>query len=172
MADVGDKIQKYIQEIASATVASNEKTAEWASNVSKEAKAKNDQLKAMTAQIQALTNTVAMLSTAIAAAAKENENPNNGGGGGSGRNCGHGSGNRDNRAFHYTRNMGGYCSMHGHHPVGINHTSAMCTQKRDNHNNSTTATNCMGGCTFWLGVTRVRPSQQDHQSYKGKSAPK
>ncbi len=42
MADVGDEIQKYIQEIASATVVSNKKTAKWAANVSKEAKAKND----------------------------------------------------------------------------------------------------------------------------------
>ncbi len=49
MADVGNKIQKYIQEIASATVASNKKTAKWAANVSKEVKAKDDQLKAMTA---------------------------------------------------------------------------------------------------------------------------
>jgi hypothetical protein len=70
------------------------------------------------------------------------------------------------------RNMGGYCLMHGHHPVSINHISTKCTQKRDNHNGSTTATHCMGGCMFWLGITRVRPSQQDHQSYKGKSAPK
>ncbi len=44
-ADVGDEIQKYIQEIASVAVASNKKTAEWAANVSKEVKAKDDQLK-------------------------------------------------------------------------------------------------------------------------------
>jgi hypothetical protein len=115
MPDIGDKIQKYIQEIASATVASNKKIAEWAANVSKEAKAKDDHPKAITAQIQALTNTIAMLSTAIAVAAKENKNPNDGGGGGGGsggssggRDRGHGGGIRDDRAFHYTRNMGGY----------------------------------------------------------------
>jgi hypothetical protein len=181
MTNVGNKIQKYIQEIASGTAASNKKTAKWAAKVSKEAEAKDDQLKAMTAQIQALTNTLAMLSTAITAAAKENKNPNGSGGGGSGGGGGGGGGsgghdrgcggrNRDGRAFHYMHNMGGYCSMHGHHPVCINHTSAMCTRNCDNHNNSTTATNCMGGCMFWPGVTRVRPSQQDHQSYKGKSA--
>ncbi len=51
ISDVGNEIQKYIQEIASATVASNKKTAKWATNVSKEVKAKDDQLKAMTAQI-------------------------------------------------------------------------------------------------------------------------
>ncbi len=42
MADVGDEIQKYIQEIASATDASNKKTAKWAANISKEATAKDD----------------------------------------------------------------------------------------------------------------------------------
>jgi hypothetical protein len=174
MTDVGNKIQKYIQEIARSTVTSNKKTAKWAANVSKEAKAKDDQLKAMTTQIQALTNTIATLSTAIAAAAKENKKPNDGGGSGGGGsyNRGHGGRYRDNGAFRYTRNMGGYCSTHGHHPVGINHTSATCTKKCYNHNGSATTTNCIGRCMFWLGVTRVRPSQQDHQSYKGKSAPK
>jgi len=34
MADVGDKIRKYIQEIVSVTVASNEKAAKFAANVS------------------------------------------------------------------------------------------------------------------------------------------
>ena len=73
MADVGDEIQKYIQEIASASVASNEKAAEFAANISEESKAKGAQFQAMTAQIQALTTTVATLSTQIAAAAaKEN----------------------------------------------------------------------------------------------------
>ncbi len=95
MADVGNEIQKNIQEIASATVASNKKTAEWAANISKKAKAKDNQLKAMTAQIQALTNTVATLVTAIAAAAKENKNPNDGGSGSGGGGRGHGGGNRD-----------------------------------------------------------------------------
>ncbi len=34
MADVGNKIRKYIQEIVSVTVASNEKAAKFAANVS------------------------------------------------------------------------------------------------------------------------------------------
>jgi hypothetical protein len=93
MADVGDEIQKYIQEIASASVTSNEKAAEFAANVSDESKAKYAHFQAMTAQIQALTNTVAMLSTAIAAAAKENGS----GGGGGGRGNGSGRGGRGGR---------------------------------------------------------------------------
>jgi uncharacterized protein (DUF885 family) len=89
IADVGEKILKYIQEITSASVASNEKAAEFAANVSEESKAKDAQFQAMTAQIQALTNTVALLSTQIAAAAKEH----GGGGGGCGGGSGNGSGN-------------------------------------------------------------------------------
>ncbi len=82
IADVGDKIRKYIQEIASASVASNEKAAEFAANVSEESKAKDAQFQAMTAQIQALTNTVATLSTQIAAAAKVNGGGSSSSGGG------------------------------------------------------------------------------------------
>jgi hypothetical protein len=94
MADVGNEIRKYIQEIASASVASNEKVAEFAANVSKESKAKDAQLQAMTAQIQALTCTVATLSTAIANAANANGGGDScgGGGGGGGGNGGHGGG--------------------------------------------------------------------------------
>ncbi len=44
MADVGDKIRKHIQEISSASVASNKKTAKWAANVSEESNAKDAQL--------------------------------------------------------------------------------------------------------------------------------
>ena len=58
IADVGDEIRKYIQEIASASVASNKKAVEFAANISEESKAKDAQFQAMTAQIQALTNTV------------------------------------------------------------------------------------------------------------------
>ena len=82
MADVGDEIRKYIQEIASASVASNENAAESAANVSKESKAKDGQFQAMKAQIQALTNTIATLSTAIAAATKNGDSGSGGGVGG------------------------------------------------------------------------------------------
>jgi hypothetical protein len=136
MAGVGNEIRKYIQEIASTSDASNKKTAKWAANVSKESKAKDAQLQAMMAQIQALTNTIATLSTAIAAVAKENGNGSgNGGGsgsggsgsgGGGGGSSGNNGGGGDEHIFKFTRNMGAYCSMHGYHPVGANHTSASC----------------------------------------------
>jgi hypothetical protein len=190
IADVGDEIRKYIQEIASASIASNAKAAEFAANVSEEAKAKDAQFQAMTAQIQALTNTVATLSTQIAAAAKEHGgggSGNGGGGGGgggggsgssgSGRSGGggggsgsSGSGNGNARTFFHTRNMGAYCYSCGHHPVGVNHTSVTCTRKRDDHNDLATADHRFGGSNFWPGLNRVKPSQQDHPKYKGKSA--
>ena len=117
----------------------------------------------MTAQIQALTTTVATLSTQIAAAAKEN----GGGGGGGGRGSGGGG---TERMFHYTRNMGAYCHSCGHHPIGVNHTSATCTRKRDDHNDLATANHRFCGSNFWPGLNKVRSSQQDHPKYKGKSA--
>ena len=118
IADVGDAIRKYIQEIASASVASNEKATKFAANVSKESKAKDAQFQAMTAQIQALTNTIATLSTAIAAAAKENGGGGGRGGGGGGGSGGGGGGDGgrcdcccggNKRTFKFTCNMGAYC---------------------------------------------------------------
>ncbi len=142
----------------------------------------------MMAQIQALTNTVATLSTAITAAAKKNggggssggsssgsggssgsgSGSGSGGGGGGGGNNGSGGGER---MFKFTRNMGAYCSKHGHHPVGANHTSATCTHKHEGHNNIATTDHCFGGSNFWPGLSKVKSSQPDHISYKGKSAP-
>ena len=125
----------------------------------------------MIAQIQALTNTVVMQSTAIAAAAKENggsgggsgggNRSGGGGGGGGGVNSGGGGGKR---RFKFTSNMGTYCPTHGHHPVGVNHTSATCRNKREGHNDR------FGGSNFWPGLSKVKSSQHDHIIYKGKSA--
>jgi hypothetical protein len=165
MSDIGNKIWIYIQEIASASVASNKKKAEWAASVSKEFKAKDAQLQAITAQIQALTNTVVTLSTAIAAAAKQ------GGGGSGSSSSGNNSGGGGERTFKFTRNMGAYCSTHGHHLVGANHTSATYTHKREGHNNTATADHCFGGSNFWPGLSKVKSSQHNHISYKSKSAP-
>ena len=111
----------------------------------------------MTAQIQALTTTVATPSTQIAAAAKEN-----GGGGG--------GGSENERTFNYTCNMGAYCYSCGHHPIRVNHTSATCTRKCDDHNDLATADHRFGGSNFWPGLNKVRSSLQDHPKYKGKSA--
>ena len=164
MADVCNEIRKYIQEIASASVASNEKAAEFIANVNEESKTKDAQFQAMTAQIQALMTTIAMLSTQITAAAKNGDGDSGGGGGGSS------SGGGGERRFAFTRNMGAYCSTHGHHPVGMNHNSVTCTNKPEGHNDLATADHRFSGSNFWPGLSKVKPSQQDHVSYKGKSA--
>ena len=126
----------------------------------------------MTAQIQALANTVATLSTQIAAAAKNNDGGSGGGAdrGSSGSGGSSGGGGGGKRTFKFTHNMGAYCSTHGHHPVGANHTSTTCTNKRKGHNDLATADHRFGGSNFWPGLSRVKPSQQDHVSYKGKLA--
>jgi hypothetical protein len=165
MTDMGDKIRKYIQEIASATVANKEQTAELAANISDATKAKDAQIDSITTQIKLLTNTVALLSQSIA-----NKENNNGSGGGRGGGGDSGSGG-ESREFRYTRNMGGYCWSHGHHPAGAKQDSSTCTQKKDGHQDAATATNCKGGDKFRPIANRVRPSQQEHTSYKGKSAP-
>ena len=165
MADVGDEIRKYIQEIASATIASNDNASERAANVQEDTKTKDTQLASMAAQIQALTNTVAALTSALAALVGKvsgNDSANSTGSSGSGASKG---------TFKFTRNMGAYCYQCGHHPVGINHTSATCSKKGENHNDLATTNQRFGGSTYWPGLTKVKQSQQDHESYKGKSAP-
>jgi hypothetical protein len=116
-----------------------------------------------------LTDAVAALSKAITT--KENVNPNGKGGGGGGS-SGSGSGSGGQQPFAYTRNMGAYCHSHGFHPVGANHTSATCTKKKDNHKDSATWGDSLGGNKFWPKANRVKPDQQLHTSYKDRSAPK
>jgi hypothetical protein len=137
MADAGNKIRKYIQEIASTTVADKEKSTKWVANMNESAKKKDAKIDIMTMQIKILTNAVAALPKAIAT--KENVNPNGGGGDGNGGGGGGGGGGGNGqRPFAYTRNMGACCWSCGFHPVGANHTSATCIKKKDNHKDSAT----------------------------------
>ncbi len=62
MADMGNEIRKYIQDIASATVADKERTAENLANIREASRAKDSQIDSITAQIKLLTNTIALLS--------------------------------------------------------------------------------------------------------------
>jgi hypothetical protein len=52
MANVGDMIRKYIQEIASATMADKEKSTKWAASMNESAKKKDTKIKVMTMQIK------------------------------------------------------------------------------------------------------------------------
>jgi hypothetical protein len=48
--------------------------------------------------------------------------------------------------------------------------TATPASKKGGAKDEATTTNCMGGDNFWTQENRVKPSQQDHASYKGKSA--
>ncbi len=69
-------------------------------------------------------------------------------------------------------NMGAYCCLHGFHPVGTNHDSVTCRNewRKPEHNIAATWTNRLGGDTFWPSAKQVAIMQQDHPTWKGKSA--
>jgi hypothetical protein len=76
------------------------------------------------------------------------------------------------KTFKYPRNMGGYCDSCGFHPVGPKHNSETCNRKREGHVATVTWTNrSENGCMEWPVAAKVKPSQQEHTAYKGKSAP-
>jgi hypothetical protein len=84
----------------------------------------------MAAQIKAMSDQIAQLTKAMAN--KENEpNSSSSSGGGSGSSGSRGRDNGQARyiAVQYSKpcSMGSYCSSHGFHPAGENHTSATCT---------------------------------------------
>jgi hypothetical protein len=68
-------------------------------------------------------------------------------------------------------NMGAYCSLHGFHPVGAHHNSTNCTWKKPKYNSATTWNNHLGGDMHWPHARQVAIEQQDHPTWKGKSAP-
>jgi hypothetical protein len=154
VADVGNKIQKYIQEIASTTVAYKAKTAELAANISKATKAKDTQINSITAQIKLLTDTVALLLKSLSNKENNGSNSSSGSSSGSGGGGSGGGGLGGAHEFRYTRNMGNYCWSHGHHPVGVKHNSITCTHKKDGHKDDVTATNRRGGTISGQESTR------------------
>ena len=155
-ADVGDELRRYIQAIATAAAADKESAA----NIGEASRAKDAQIATMTSQIKTLTDAVAALTASMAN--KENDAPKGN------------SGTREQRqrqTFFHVRNMGAYCWSHGHHPVGANHTSHTCTQKKQGHVDDATATNRKSGDNYWPPQHLVKNHQKEHESYKGKSAP-
>ena len=153
MADYGDEIREYIQQLASAGAAS---ATDAAANIQTK-----DKLSTMEAEIKKLTATIAAM--AMKLTNNENRDPNAGGG----------TGDCDSRRpqMKKLRNMGAYCHSHGFHPVGANHDSANCGWKKPDHNVAATWTNRLGGDMFWPSAKRVAVEQQDHHTWKGKSAP-
>ena len=148
LADYGNKIREYIAKIASASAS--------AANVN----ATTNQFKAMAVQIKTLTNAVAQL-----AATKENTNPNTGGDAG-------GSNRKSQRQqMKKVRNMGCYCHSHGFHPIGANHDSMTCKWQKGEHKTKAMWNNWLGGYMYWPTAKGVAIKQQDHPTWKGKSAP-
>ena len=150
MADYGDEIREYIQQLASASAAT--KGTDTAANIQT-----TNKLTTMEEEIKKLTATIASMATKLNG---ENINPNNGANdGGQGRH------------FKKLRNMGAYCSSHGFHPVGVKHDSATCIYKKPEHKSKATWNNRLGGEMYWPNAHRVAVAQQGHSTWKGKTAP-
>jgi hypothetical protein len=149
MADIGDKLHEWIQQIASYGANNEQATNTQATKkiISMEAEIKK--LPAMISQIASKMNN------------NKNSNPNTG------------SGDRKSRCpqMKKARNMGGYCHSHGFHPISTNHRSTTCSWKKDGHKDEATWTYCLGGNMFWPTAKCVAINQQYHATWKGKSAP-
>ncbi len=128
MAGYCDETREYIQQPASASAANN------ATNTAANIQTMN-KLTTMEAEIKKLTTTIASMATKLN---NENINPNSGNSGGGSR-C---------PQMTKLQNMGAYCSLHGFHPVGLNHNSATCTYKKLEHKIEATWCNRLGGDVF------------------------
>ncbi len=158
LAKYSNKIREYNQQLASAGTAN---ATDNAVNVQTKEK-----LTTTEGEIKKLTATIA----AMAAKMTNNENQdfNSGASAGSSSNCV--SRQPQMKKIH---NMGAYCSLHGFHPVGTNHNSVTCRNewRKPKHNIAATWTNRLGGNTYWPSAKQVAIKQQDHPTWKGKSAP-
>jgi hypothetical protein len=157
-ANRGNELRQYIAKIAQAAV----KQEEQAANIRDSTKASTD---AMAAQIKAMSDQIAQLIKAMA----NKENAPNGSSGGRGR-------DKEQARYvpvQYTKpcSMGSYCSLHGFHPAGENHTSATCMRKLPNHDMTATWNNRKGGSIHWPPPICVSIKQQNHATYAGKTAP-
>ena len=158
MADYGDEIREYIQQLASASAAN--KVTDTAANVQT-----TNKLTTMEAEIKKLTATIASMATKLNG--NPNPNPN-------GENINPNSGaNKGSqwRQYKKRRNMGAYCSSHGFHPVGVKHDSVTCTRKKPEHKSTATWCNRLGGDMYWPNAYCVAVEQQEHPTWKGKEAP-
>ncbi len=165
-AHCGNELRQYIARIAQAAVAQEEQAA----NIRDSTKALSD---AIAAQIKVMSNHIAQLTKTMA----NKENLTNGCRGGSSGDGGggglreRGQAQRDVVQYTKLRSMGCYCSLHGFHPAGKNHTSATCSWKQPNHNVTATWNDRKGGSVHWPPPICVSIEQQSHATYAGKSAP-
>jgi hypothetical protein len=146
MADHGNEIREYIQQLASTSVANN--ATDTAANIQT-----MNKLTTMEAEIKKLTATIASIATKINGNSNpnsngENINPNSGASKGS-----------QGRPFKKLRNMGAYCSSHGFHSVGIKHDSVTCIYKKPEHKSEATWCNRLGGEMYWPNAKCVAVEQ-------------
>jgi hypothetical protein len=153
MADYGDEIREYIQQLASAGAA---KATDTAANIQTKEK-----LTSMEAEIKKLTTTIALMTSKFNG---ENINPNKEDHGGSEENS-------RRPQMKKCRNMGAYCSFHCFHPVELNHNSTTCNWKKPEHKTEATWSNRLGGDMYWPTANWVAVKQQSHPSWKGMTAP-
>jgi hypothetical protein len=153
MADYGNKIREYIQQLASAGAA---KATDTAANIQTKEK-----LTLMEAEIKKLTTTIALMTSKFNG---KNINPNKEEHGGSKQNS-----RRPQRKT--LRNMGAYCILHGFHPVGLNHNSTTCNRKKPEYKTEATWSNRLGGDMYWPTANWGAIEQQSHPSWKGMMAP-
>ncbi len=115
----------------------------------------------MEAEIKKLTTTIALMTSKFNG---KNINPNK---------EDHGGSKRNSRGPQMKKlcNMGAYCSLHGYHPVGLNHNSTTCNWKKPKHKMEATWSNRLGGDMYWPTAKRVAVEQQSHPSWKGMMAP-
>ncbi len=154
----GDKIREYIQQLASAGSANVTDNAVGVQT--------KDKPTTMEGKIKKLTATITAMATKMTN--NENLDPNSGASAGSSSNCV--SRQPQMKKIH---DMGAYCSSHGFHPVGANHNRVTCRNewRKPKHNIAATWTNRLGGDAYWPSAKQVAIKQQDHPTWKGKSAP-
>jgi len=157
MADIGDEIKDYIAKMASTSVTN----ADIIANMTEADKKKDAEMAEMSTRIKQLTAAVAKLASR-SQQNTENNDPN--------KNRGRRSGIVEQMTK--PRNMGGYCSTHGFHPVGLTHDSVTCQfKKKDKHNDAATWNNRLNGSTYWPKAILVAIEQQNHPTWKGKDKP-
>jgi hypothetical protein len=115
----------------------------------------------MEAEIKKLTHTIALMTSMFNG---KNINPNK---------DDHGGGKQNSRCPQMKKlwNMGAYCSLHGFHPVVLNHNSTTCNKKKPEHKTEATWSNRLGGDMYWPTAKRVVVKQQSHPSWKGMTGP-
>ena len=158
LADLGDELREFILTLQQSNISNNSTSTTITDTTANVKDAKYD---AMTKRMMAMEKMMEKMMTQMAA------NPN-----ATITTTGNDKDGGKNKTFKYPRNMGGYFHSCSFHPVGPKHDSETCNQKKDGHVSTATWTKRGdNGCMNWPVVAKVKPSQQEHTSYKGKSAP-